>query len=205
MGSARLKSVLDGVLNLVYPPVCQICFEHRSGVADGYVCENCYSGPQGVRFIRPPFCERCGLPYDGEISTSFVCANCDGIRLFFRSARSAVVAKSLFLDVIHRYKYQSQVWFEPFLVGLLERELGPWLKKERWDMLIPVPLHPAKERERGFNQAERLANPLHRLLPLFLRRRLLLPPSLHRQPRVLCLQRPPLSRRSRSSQCRSSA
>jgi ComF family protein len=67
------------------------------------------------------------------------------------------VAKALVLDIIHRYKYQGQLWFEPFLAGLLEHAAGPWLKNESWDLVVPVPLHGAKRRERGFNQAERLA------------------------------------------------
>ena len=68
-----------------------------------------------------------------------------------------MVAKGLVLDVIHRYKYNGQVWFEPFLTGLLEQAATPWLEPGRWDALVPVPLHPTKRRERGFNQAERLA------------------------------------------------
>jgi ComF family protein len=68
-----------------------------------------------------------------------------------------VVAKGLVLDVIHRYKYNGQIWFEPFLAGLLEQAARPWLEPGRWDALVPVPLHPTKKRERGFNQAERLA------------------------------------------------
>ncbi len=151
------KSVLDAFLNLVYPPVCQICGLNRATRAEGYVCNDCFSGPNGVRFIRAPFCERCGLPFDGELTGPFRCANCHDIRLYFRSARSAVVAKTLVLDVIHRYKYHGSLWFEPFLAGLLEQAALPWLKMGHWDTLIPVPLHPTKRRERGFNQAGRLA------------------------------------------------
>ena len=61
------------------------------------------------------------------------------------------------LDVIHRYKYQRALWFEPFLADLLVRASRPALAKEHWDVIVPVPLHPLKKREREFNQAERLA------------------------------------------------
>ena len=66
------------------------------------------------------------------------------------------------LDVIHRYKYQRALWFEPFLADLLIREAEPELRREKWDRIVPVPLHPAKKREREFNQAERLAKRLSR-------------------------------------------
>jgi ComF family protein len=151
------RTALDTGLNLVYPPVCQICREERAGAAEGYVGPNCWSG---VRFVSAPFCERCGLPFEGEMTHPFECANCQEMELHFRSARSAVVANALLLDVIHRYKYKRAVWFEPFLAGLLISKASPALAAEKWDFIVPVPLFSVKKREREFNQAELLA---HRL------------------------------------------
>jgi len=122
-----------------------------------FVCNNCRAQ---VRFIEPPFCERCGLPYEGEITTTFECANCRETELHFRSARSAVVARDKILDVIHRYKYHRALWFEPFLADLLICRAGPQLALEKWDFIVPVPLHATKQRQREFNQAERLASRL---------------------------------------------
>jgi ComF family protein len=61
------------------------------------------------------------------------------------------------LDIIHRYKYRRALWFEPFLVRLFLAAAVPALEGGGWDGVIPVPLHPARQREREFNQAERLA------------------------------------------------
>ncbi len=80
--------------------------------------------------------------------------------LRFKSARAAVAASDLVLEVIHRYKYHRALWFEPFLADLMIRQAVPVLRTERWDLIIPVPLHPLKKREREFNQAERLARHL---------------------------------------------
>ena len=110
-----------------------------------------------MRFIQPPFCERCGLPYPGDFTTPFECANCREMELHFSSARSAVVAHNVVREVIHRYKYQRALWFEPFLADLFLREALPALRGQDWDFIVPVPLHPVKHREREFNQAERLA------------------------------------------------
>jgi ComF family protein len=82
--------------------------------------------------------------------------------LHFRSARSAVLADGLMLDVIHRYKYNRALWFEPFLAGLLISRAAPALASETWHYIVPVPLFPVKKREREFNQAERLAARLGR-------------------------------------------
>ena len=165
-----LAGWLNAGLGFFYPEVCQLCGEERARHEDGYVGSKCW---QRVRFIRPPFCERCGLPFEGEITAKFECANCRDMELHFRFARSAVAAKQPVLDVIHRYKYQRALWFEPFLSDLLIREAVPQLQNEKWDMIVPVPLHSTKEREREFNQAERLAAHLRKKLGIRLNTKLL--------------------------------
>jgi competence protein ComFC len=149
-------------LGLFYPNICQICEEQRAAADAGYVCECCRRRPGAIRFIRPPFCERCGLPYEGEIAGEFECSNCREMDLHFVYARAAAAAKGLVLDVIHRYKYQRAVWFEPFLADLLSHAAVASLDRANWDVIVPVPLHPVKRRQREFNQAERLARRLGR-------------------------------------------
>jgi ComF family protein len=160
---AAVKPWLEATLGFVYPQVCQLCGAQRATAEEGYVCSRCW---QGVRFIKPPFCDRCGLPYEGAITTRFECSNCREMDLHFRFARSAVVADGVTLEVIHRYKYQRALWFEPFLADLLLRATLPELRQGDWDMIIPVPLHPTKKREREFNQAERIAALLGRTMDL---------------------------------------
>jgi ComF family protein len=155
--SSRAKVWFDAGLNFFYPAICQICDTNRAIQSEGYVCSDCWTD---VRFIQPPFCERCGLPDEGKITSAFVCSNCREMELHFRSARSAVIAAGLVLDVIHRYKYFRALWFEPFLADLLVRQDKPVLEKGTWDLIVPVPLHHLKKREREFNQAERLAEQL---------------------------------------------
>jgi len=168
--TAPLKSSLDALCAFFYPEVCQICEGQRAVPAEGYVCADCR---QNVRFIQPPYCERCGLPYDIDATTSFECSNCRHMGLQFRFARAAVAFSGMVQTIIHRYKYQRALWFEPFLAGLLVRQAKPLLQQEKWDMIIPVPLHPAKLREREFNQAERLGCHLGRSTEIPLNVRLL--------------------------------
>ncbi len=148
------KCWLDAGLSLFYPDACQICGASRATAAEGYVCASCWTN---VRFIQPPYCERCGLPFEGSITTAFECSNCREMGLHFLSARAAVAASGVVLEAIHRYKYQQALWFEPFLADLLRRQAEPVLRREHWDAIVPVPLYPLKKREREFNQAERLA------------------------------------------------
>jgi competence protein ComFC len=160
MASGLLNSARDWLnagLALIYPEVCQLCRQARASPAECYVCAKCVAG---VRFVQQPFCERCGLPFPGDITHSFECSDCRGAKLPFRSARSAVIAKDQVLEIVHGYKYRRALWFEPLLAQWLIAAAKPELAKENWDFIVPVPLHPTKLREREFNQAERLARHL---------------------------------------------
>jgi len=191
-----LQRYVNAILALVYPECCQICHKSKAAPEEGFVCAGCRSE---ASFIEPPFCHRCGLPFSGQIHQRFECANCEGLTWYFETARSAVRAKGLVLDIIHRYKYKHQLWFEPFLAQMFisgacpvadpqrqadnvaregadrlegddttlsNQQAGPQqfdsgvLLAADWDFLVPVPLHPVKQREREFNQAERLARRL---------------------------------------------
>ena len=157
-------------LSLVYPEVCQLCSAERAGPGEGYVCARCRSQ---VEFIQPPFCQCCGLPFEGDLTAPFSCTNCRDLDLHFRLARSAVVAKTTALQVIYRYKYSKSLWFEPFLADLLLTAAVPELSAKDWDWIVPVPLHPRKQWEREFNQAERLAKHLSRATGIPLNTKLL--------------------------------
>ena len=165
-----IKGWVSAGLGLVYPEICQLCGEARATPAEGFVCGDCRAG---VQFIEPPFCERCGRPFEGSITTRFECANCRETEWDFDWARSAVVARDPVLEVIHRYKYKQSLWFEPFLAELLIQAAGPVLEAQKPDLIVPVPLYPTKEREREFNQATRLAEPLSAATQIPVHKRLL--------------------------------
>jgi competence protein ComFC len=150
----------ERVLSLLYPRVCQVCHEGCAGAKEGYVCTTCRSKRDGVQFITQPFCGCCGLPFDGEITVSFECTNCRDQELHFRSARAAVRFVGLVQEVIHRYKYNHSTWFEPFLSDLLIQKAAPGLSLQEWDLIVPIPLHWVRLRERSFNQSARLAKRL---------------------------------------------
>jgi competence protein ComFC len=152
-----LRGWVNATVALCYPELCQLCRQARATPAESFVCADCRAE---VKFIHPPFCERCGLPYQGAITSRFECANCRKSDLQFRSARSAVIAGKQVLEIIHRYKYNRAFWFEPLLAQWLSSQAAPELGQEQWDFIVPVPLHPAKQREREFNQAERLGRRL---------------------------------------------
>jgi competence protein ComFC len=154
MYRTALLQASEALLSFLYPEVCQLCEVESAKPLQGFVCSSCRAR---LPTIIPPFCSRCGLPYPGQASASFECSNCQGIELHFSFARSILQAKGLSLELIHRYKYQRALWFDPLFKDLFHHHVAPLLLAARWDAIVAVPLHPLKEREREFNQAGRLA------------------------------------------------
>lgn len=166
----RIVPYANAALSFIYPDVCQLCARERATRREGYVCRVCR---ERVHVIQPPFCDRCGLPFEGEMSAHFECANCREMELHFASARSAVAARGPVLEAVHRYKYKGELWFEGFFGDYLIPAAKEWAARRPSDSIVPVPLFPVKERERGFNQAERLARLLGKAINLPVNSRLL--------------------------------
>src|SRR5438105_1606134 len=169
-GFSALKLWLNSGLSFLYPEICQLCGQERAKPEEGFVCGNCQAR---VQFITRPFCERCGLPVEGQVTGAYECANCQDMKLYFTCARSAVTTRQPQLEAIHKYKYNRALWLEPFLAALLVRAAAPSLEAGKWELIVPVPLHRKKQREREFNQAERLARRLSRATGIPLASRLM--------------------------------
>lgn len=151
------KSLLNAALAFCYPEICQVCGKSRATPDQCFVCEGCTSR---LRRVQAPFCSHCGLPSLGAITSTYECANCQEMQLSFSSARAAIIANEVALDLIHKFKYQRASWFEPLLGGLLVDASQADLAAGDWTCIVPIPLHPTKQREREFNQAERIAQHL---------------------------------------------
>lgn len=159
-GWRHTSGLFEALGSFLYPEICNRCEAERATAADGYVCRSCREAPGHIRWIRDPRCERCGLPYAGSMEGEFTCSNCAGVPLGFDRARAAVAATPFVLDLVHRYKYEGALWYEVYLAELLVRAAAPTLVTGRVDFVVPVPLHPVREREREFNQSARLARRL---------------------------------------------
>lgn len=152
-----LRRPAEALMSIFYPEVCDLCGLAKAGAEESYVCKACRTK---VRPVEKPFCEKCGRHIAGQSSVNFKCGNCRGVKPWFSEARSAARAEDKMLDAIHRYKYNRAMWLEPYLASVLLDAALPALELMPVDIVVPVPLHSVKERERGFNQAARLAGHL---------------------------------------------
>ena len=145
--------LLEAAVSLLYPSVCTIC--GRSVRAGEYLCDQCEA--KTVRIVAP-FCQKCSEPFEGAITGVFTCANCAHRRIYFDAAVAAYRGRGIVRQIIHEFKYGRRI----HLRHLVARWLFAALEDERlcgrrFDVIVPVPLHPARQRERGFNQASLLA------------------------------------------------
>jgi ComF family protein len=156
MLTAALTSPLHALASLFYPTLCAGCLE-PIGERD-HLCVSCAeSAPR----IKAPFCYTCSEPFEGEITDTFSCANCAHHRLYFEAAVSTFRSRGIVRKLIHDFKYHGDIHLRRPIAAWLGATLAdPRLHGRRFDIVVPVPLHPARKRERGFNQAELLAQVL---------------------------------------------
>jgi ComF family protein len=142
-----------GLLSLLYPPLCLACSADLA--PDEYLCATC---AEKIPRIEPPFCRKCSEPFAGDITGTFRCVNCADRRLHFEAAVSVYRGRGLVRKLVHDFKYGRQFHLRHLLANWLGETLDdPRLRGRRFDFIVPVPLHPARKRERGFNQARLLA------------------------------------------------
>jgi competence protein ComFC len=151
-----IRILLNTLVELFYPSNCVGCGHPQE--PGTLLCTGCKAtAPR----IQPPFCRRCSRPYEGAIVGEFLCPNCEDRALAFDCVVSIYQAKGVLRDLIHRYKYSGHFHLRRVLLEfLLEAMQDPRIQAIRADCLVPVPLHPTRLRERGFNQAEALAEAL---------------------------------------------
>ena len=149
MWNANALEPLRAIASLFYPPACAIC--SLPVAVSEQLCVKCASkAPR----IEPPFCSRCSEPFAGAITEVFSCANCEHRILHFESAVAAYRSRGVVRRIIHEFKYGHQLHLRHPIAGWLHETLDdPRLRGRRFDAVVPVPLHPARQRERGFNQA----------------------------------------------------
>ena|ERR1041385_1459789 len=144
---------LEAAVSLLYPPVCTICGENvRAGE---YLCNWCAA--KAVRIVAP-FCQKCSQPFEGSITSTFTCANCAHRTIYFDAAVSAYRGRGIVREMIHEFKYGRQIHLRHLVARWLKAALDDErIRESRFDIIVPVPLHAARQRERGFNQAGLLA------------------------------------------------
>ncbi len=146
--TARLDQVKAKLIDFLYPPRCVGC-----GNEGSFVCACCEAS---LPRLTSPLCSSCGQPLAG----SDRCPQCRTWRPETDGIRSPFAFDGVLRQAIYQFKYGH---FKA-LAAPLGQLLGSYLQKEPLpvDVVVPVPLHSSRERDRGYNQAALLAAELGR-------------------------------------------
>jgi ComF family protein len=130
------------------------------------ICDECLAS---FETLPRKICEVCGSPlraFNEQEDTRRLCPACQHKTYAFECVRSFAFYDRALVRAILLLKFERIEplggWFAARLAELVERER----EALRADVVVPVPLHPVREKERGYNQADLLAKPLAKKLGL---------------------------------------
>lgn len=155
---------MDSLLTIVYPQACAICGSSVESHTLGVVCKSCWAH-RDLFHLDETFCWKCG-----KVSGRFAaiekadqvrCGRCDDQS--FTAARACGLYEGALRHSVLALKQQ------PYLPAYLRHLLAAVARRDPLKsstLVIPVPLHPDRERSRGFNQAAIIAREVSRSLRL---------------------------------------
>lgn len=139
------------ISDLLYPPKCFSCKEIIA--KDTQLCPRCQSQ---VRYVKEPACLRCGKPLDYEGKA--VCYDCQGQTHAFSRNYSPLIYEGVAKRMMYDFKYNHRKQMAEYFGRIIIESFGGVLSGYRFDGIVPVPLHKSRQRQRGYNQAELIAN-----------------------------------------------
>lgn len=151
-------NLLSGFMDLVYPPRCAICLSFLSkdqarGKSELF-CRDCI---KEFEKICSPICPLCGTPHDSDRQTDHMCEECHRKRPFYDICRAPYLYRGAAMTAVHAFKYGQKVTLGDQLGMLLSDFAQEWMGGMENLLIMPVPLHQARLRQRGFNQSLVLA------------------------------------------------
>lgn len=157
------RSFLDETLKLaellLFPSLCRVCGGLLEKTGERVVCRSCLDS---LTPRRSGFCLSCGDFFDG-VAEPHLCLGCLTSRPPYALHRSCAVYEGTLREIILLLKYRGYRVLGRDLARFALKAVGQ--DEDLWwglDAIIPVPLHPKRKKERGFNQAEVIARELGR-------------------------------------------
>jgi ComF family protein len=152
------RQFIQSLLALILPASCVVCAGALNESLTGGICGSCR---RALEAWTGTVCYRCGLPLAARVMTAdSLCGECRLDRPHFDFARSYGIYAGTLRKVVLELKFHRR---ERLGVRLGHLLVQPWLAlqaaltlQESW-LVLPVPLHRSRERERGYNQATLLA------------------------------------------------
>lgn len=157
---AYTQSLGHRLSDLCFPRNCIHCSSPAGTAPYQYLCDSC---AETLIIAHPPNCQRCGFPYPSAGQRPKNCPHCAHLRPAYSRAHCLCLAKNAGRRIVHQLKYAHGLYLYSDLKHIIGRR--PDLEKICDNArLVPIPLHPTKERERGYNQSQIIAEALKETL-----------------------------------------
>ena len=141
--------LLRGALDLLYPRRCMIC--HQPAPAGEYICPGC---EKKLPVIESRRCRKCGKPVeDFEV----ICPDCEKTRHFYDKGIGIYRYDAVMREAVSCLKYKGRREYGEAMGVYAARSARGELAAWKVDAVIPIPIHPERLAERGYNQAEVIA------------------------------------------------
>ena len=135
------------MLDLIFPDLCVYCKNHSP---NSDLCSSCYSK---ISFVSTQnICIKCGTPFNlgSETGHGHKCGACIEKERYYTKCRSVALFDGLIRELLHLFKYRKKLGIGKLCGKLLTENLPGAI--EDFDLIVPVPMHIRKLREREFNQ-----------------------------------------------------
>lgn len=163
---SSLREALDAFASLLFPASCRLCEAVLTTASRIPVCANCLAC---LRPLSGPACERCGRPFvsaPAATSPRSLCHLCRREVYAFDCARSYGPYDDAMVQAITLLKYHAVKPLGGWFAARLAEVVAAQPRLFAANVVVPVPLHASRLRERGYNQAELIARPLAKRLGL---------------------------------------
>lgn len=148
-----ITETLAGTLDILFPRACLACGKTLFKQESGCFCEDCYLR---IAFVTAPLCPQCGIPFIGA-GASHSCGDCIKEAPPFAMARAMAKYDGDIAAAITAFKYGKNINIGAALADMFAAHRFADAELTAFDLVIPVPLHKNRLRQRGFNQSLALA------------------------------------------------
>ncbi len=156
-------NLLANLLDIIYPPRCCICMDFLDdhSAERGDICNACLSG---FNELPHPFCTICGVPFKSKVEEDHLCEKCLRKRPSYDMLRAPFLYEEKLMDAVHLIKYSGKSYIVKSLGPFLGEFAKTWINNTKDMIMMPVPLHRKKLRQRGFNQSALLVKAIGPLI-----------------------------------------
>lgn len=140
---------IENIQSFLFPPCCPCC--GNRGESEIFFCTGCYAGLP----FNHHACRRCALPLPPKATAGSLCGLCTNSPPLFHQALTALRYEAPVSHLISSLKFRQRLQLLEPMAKLMVGRLA--VVQDLPEVVIPVPLHPTRLRERGFNQSLEIA------------------------------------------------